>query len=64
MTTTARNLYADLVAIPWGFWLALALVAVGGYYLARWSDPFDPYAHRPGYLDESDAEYRQAGDGR
>ena len=42
MSDAARDLVADLTAIPWPMWLVLAALTVTAYLLARWTEGFDP----------------------
>jgi hypothetical protein len=48
MTTDAQNLLADLTSIPWQVYAALAVIVVGGYYLAEFCtvriEPLPEYA--------------------
>lgn len=44
LTSEARDLYASLASIPWQVFAFLAALIVVTYFLARWTEGYDPMA--------------------
>ena len=44
LNTEARDLYTSLASIPWQVFAFLAALIVVTYFLARWTEGYDPMA--------------------